>query len=222
MSNDPSRSPSKAQSISKTPSPVLSKLQRNEIAKRLYVLAKATRAETDAGLIDIYLQAIQDLPFPALAQALERMISERATFPKIPDIRDACGMGPESEKKRIELEADTEWEKVAAAREEISEMDFGYSELLDAHLAKRAELAVSKFSETSRYALRQIGWWRGLTSARPENMHFVRADFTRYYVRYASTDGLKLLPSGFSEFPPRVTEGLRKLLAEKSIGRNDD
>jgi hypothetical protein len=61
---------------------------RSETAKMLYGLATATGEKVGQDRIDIYLQALADLPFRDVQKVVQNMILENRFFPKIPDIRN--------------------------------------------------------------------------------------------------------------------------------------
>lgn len=79
---------------------------------RLVALAEAVGESLTENRVDLYLQALADLPFEELAACLEKLILEARWFPKIPDIREKV-LGPAQDKKLLaDAEAETAWENV--------------------------------------------------------------------------------------------------------------
>ena len=111
MANGSARQTDKLSTTS-AQSPRLSIEQRKETARLLYAVAQAVGESLNEDRVDLYLQALADLPFEPLAECLKALIIESRWFPKIPDIREkVLGAAPEKKLTR-EAEAEAGWERV--------------------------------------------------------------------------------------------------------------
>ncbi len=115
MDDDQTQPNNEPSAISKRPKK-LSESQQKEIVAALVGIAEAVGQTLTTQRIDIYLQALDDLPFERLKMALDRILLESEWFPKIPHIRALVLGDPakleEQEKAEQEAEAEAAWLRI--------------------------------------------------------------------------------------------------------------
>ncbi|MGA2630218.1 MAG: hypothetical protein ABSG54_08365 [Terriglobia bacterium] len=81
---------------------------------RLWALAEALDIQLTDRRLELYLEALSDLPFGVLRCSLEAMLKTSKFFPRIPEIREAV-LGPLASAVDAELEgAENAWQHVLA------------------------------------------------------------------------------------------------------------
>lgn len=177
----------------------LSESQQKEIAATLVGLAEAVGQSLTPQRIDIYLQALADLPFERLKMALSRILLESEWFPKIPHIRALVIGDPkkleEHEKAEKEAEAEAAWLRVLA-----------YANKWHPDIGPMSDCPT--ITKRDQRALQFAGGIYGLWEVQDEGgkeLAFIRRAFIESWVRAdLVSDALQL-----GEFPKRdqVTDG---------------
>lgn len=165
----------------------LSESQRKEICVRLAAIAEATGENLSPKRIDLYLQALSDLAYEKLIDALSLMVTTCEWFPKIPHIREAV-LG--KQKDNEDAEAEAAWLRVLA-----------YANLWHPDIGVMT--GCPKINQREKRSLEFAGGiyklWT-LQDDAPQELDFMRKAFIESYKRSELVDHALAL----AEFPKRA------------------
>jgi len=171
------------------PQQKLSADQKRVILETLAAVATVLGQDIPHARMDLLLQMVQDLPFDALKEAIESWPLEHEWFLKPVELRRLCGATRETTQERRAIQAEAAWDRVSSNCLRAASMDWGDSPLLDDYYRDKMRERMAGLSEVEQYALRQVGWWQGISRTRPENIGFVRDRFIDAYTRFCETQG---------------------------------